>query len=105
MPSRTKTPPRSAPQYPLGATVIASASISSYGHTPSVCAVDSARVRVAHELFPGSSADLLVLTADFGVSQGAFDRVAYQVTVLAPTQAGFDYTAHVLQLGPGAQPN
>jgi hypothetical protein len=112
-------------QYPLGATAIVSASISSYGRGPDTVAVDSARVGVKHlyaldsdsgALFPATrlapgGADLLVLTVDFAISTGVFNRVAYQITVLAPVpshvdpqQAVLDYDVNVLQLAGQDEP-
>jgi hypothetical protein len=110
-------------QYPLGATAIVSASISSYGRGPDTVAVDSGRVGVKHfkaldsaSALPATplgsgGADLLVLTVDFAISEGFFNRIAYQITVLAPvpshvdpTQAVLDYDLNVLQLADGDQP-
>jgi len=109
-------------QYPLGATTLVSASISSFGGRPDTCAVNGGFAHVEHFTSVGSDtdglagtplgpdgADLLVLTVDFAISEGWmsegwFNRVAYQITVLAPTQSGFDYDAHVLQLAESDQP-
>jgi len=110
-------------QYPLGATAIVSASISSYGRGPDTVAVDSGRVGVKHfkaldsaSALPATplgsgGADLLVLTVDFAISTGVFNRVAYQITVLAPvpshvdpTQAVLDYDMNVLQLAGQDEP-
>jgi hypothetical protein len=87
--------------YPNGvAGAIVTASISSFGRTPSVAAVDAAAVQLVNGLaFPGSTRSALVLEADVAVADGHLNRIAYQVTVLAQVREPDELDRNVFAVG------
>lgn len=83
----------------LYGTAIAYASMASFGHSPTVAALDSATVKVKPQNVSGVTTNVLVLSAKIGVDDGTLHRIAYQVTVFGYGDA-VDYPNLVVQVGP-----
>jgi hypothetical protein len=92
------------PQFPVAqaVTAIISASMTSFGEEPTGAAVDGALVQLETHSFPGAlPANVLVIHAEIGVEDGNLHRLAYQVTVLAPTtEEALTQPGMVLAVGP-----
>jgi hypothetical protein len=95
------------PNFPVAqaVTAIISASMTSFGDEPTGAAVDGALVQLETHSFPGAlPANVLVIHAEIGVEAGNLHRLAYQVTVLAPTtDEALTRTGMILAVGPDQQ--